>query len=207
MWLELLFKNSVMLKTVIGVIAIILTFIGYIPYIKDIIAGKTRPHIYSWISWFLVGAIVFALQFSNNAGAGAFVTLAAEIACAIVIFLTIKYKVLSKITNIDKAFILLAFIALGFWLLAKQPIISAILLTLIDLLSFAPTVRKSWINPYSETLSFYFLNILRFGLATLSLSNYATVNLLYPITWFAANSMFVGMLFFRRRVKNIKTNE
>jgi hypothetical protein len=192
-----------MLKTATGTIAIILTFIGYIPYIKDIIAGKTKPHLYSWISWGLVGAIVFALQLSNNAGAGAFVTLAAELACAVVIFLTIKYRVSSKITNTDKAFILLAFIALGFWLIAKQPIISAILLTLIDLLSFAPTVRKSWINPYSETLSFYYLNILRFGLAALSLSNYSTVNLLYPIAWFTANTLFVCMLIFRRRVKDI----
>lgn len=195
-----------MLKIVVGTIAIALTFLGYIPYIKDIIAGKTKPHLYSWISWGLVGAIVFALQLSNNAGAGAFVTLAAELACAVVIFLTIKYRVSSKITNTDKVFILLAFIALGFWLIAKKPIISAILLTLIDLLSFAPTVRKSWINPYSETLSFYFLNILRFGLVTLSLSNYTTVNLLYPITWFIANTLFVCMLFFRRRVKDIKIN-
>lgn len=188
-----------MLKTIIGAIAIALTFIGYLPYIKDIIAGKTKPHIYSWISWGLVGGIVFALQVSNNAGAGAFVTLAAELACALVIFLTIKYKVPSKITNTDKAFISLALIALGFWLIAKQPIVSAILLTITDLLAFAPTIRKSWIAPYSETLSFYFLNILRFGLAALAISSYTAVTMLYPITWFMANTLFVCMLIFRRK--------
>jgi len=188
-----------MLKTIIGIIAIVLTFIGYVPYIKDIIAGKTKPHIYNWISWGLVGGIVFALQVSNNAGAGAFVTLAAELACALVIFLTIKYKVSSKITNTDKAFISLALIALGFWLIAKQPIVSAILLTITDLLAFAPTVRKSWISPHSETLSFYFLNILRFGLATLALNSYTAVTMLYPITWFMANALFVFMLVFKRK--------
>ncbi len=189
-----------MLKTIIGTIAIALTFIGYVPYIKDIIAGKTKPHVYSWISWGLVGGIVFALQFSNDARAGAFVTLAAELACVLVIFLTIKYKVPSKITNTDKAFISLALISLGFWLIAKQPIVSAILLTTTDLLAFAPTVRKSWIAPHSETLSFYFLNILRFGLATLALNSYAAVTMLYPITWFMVNTLFVCMLIFRRKV-------
>ena len=183
-------------------LAIALTFIGYIPYIKDIIAGKTRPHIYSWISWGLTGGIIFVLQFSNNAGAGAFVTLAAELACVLVILLTIKHKVPSKITNTDKVFILLTFIALGFWLIAKQPIISAILLTLTDLLAFAPTIRKSWIAPNSETLSFYFLNILRFGLAALALSNYTAVTVLYPITWFIVNTLFVCMLVFRRNQKS-----
>lgn len=188
-----------MLKAAAGTIAIILTFIGYIPYIKDIVASKTKPHLYSWISWGLVGGVVFALQFSNNAGAGAFVTLAAELACVVVILLTIKYKVSSKITNEDKAFILLAFIALSFWLIAKQPIISVILLTLIDLLAFAPTIRKSWTAPHSETLSFYFLNILRFGIAALASSNYIIVTLLYPIIWFITNTLFVSMLVYRRK--------
>ncbi len=188
-----------MLKTIIGIIAIILTFIAYVPYIKDIIARKTKPHIYSWVSWFLSGGIVFALQFSNNAGAGAFVTFAAELACILVIFLTIKYKVSSKITNADKIFILMTLTALSFWLIAKQPIISAILLTLTDLLAFAPTIRKSWITPHSETLTFYFLNILRFGLAVLALSNYNAVTMLYPTTWFIANTLFVCMLLFRRK--------
>ncbi len=189
-----------MFKTVVGIIAIILTFIGYVPYIRDIISGKTKPHLYSWISWGLTGGIVFALQISNNAGSGAFVTLAAELACVLVILLTIKYKVLSKITITDKVFISLAFIALSFWLIADQPIVSAILLTTTDLLSFVPTIRKSWIAPNSETLSFYFLNILRFGLATLSLNNYTMVTMLYPITWFIANTLFVCMLVLRRKI-------
>lgn len=193
-----------MFKTVAGLIAIALTFVGYVPYIKDIIAQKTKPHLYSWISWFLTGGIVFALQFSNNAGTGAFVTFAAELACALVIFLTIKYKVSSKITNTDKGLILLSFISLGFWLIAKQPIISAILLTLTDLLAFTPTIRKSWFTPDSETLSFYFLNILRFGLAVIALNNYTTVTMLYPTTWFVANTIFVCMLVFRR--KALSTN-
>ncbi len=188
-----------MFKMVVGAIAIVLTLIAYVPYIKDIVVGKTKPHIYSWISWFLTGGIVFALQLSNNAGSGAFVTLAAELACALVIYLTVKHKVSSKITNTDKAFILLSLIALGFWLIAKQPIISAILLTLTDLLALAPTIRKSWTAPHSETLSFYFLNILRFGLAVVALSNYTAVTVLYPATWFMANALFVCMLVFRRK--------
>jgi uncharacterized protein with PQ loop repeat len=36
------------MKEVIGIIAVIFTFVGYIPYIMDTIKGKTKPHIYSW---------------------------------------------------------------------------------------------------------------------------------------------------------------
>jgi len=34
------------LKNIIGIIATLLVFIGYIPYIKDIVKGKTKPHIF-----------------------------------------------------------------------------------------------------------------------------------------------------------------
>jgi hypothetical protein len=49
-----------MLKTGAGVIAVILTFAGYIPYLRDVFAGKTKPHIYSWFLWgfdVLIGAL------------------------------------------------------------------------------------------------------------------------------------------------------
>jgi len=187
------------IKTIIGSIAVILTFIGYIPYTRDIIAGKTKPHLYSWFLWGFVTAIVFALQFNDKAGIGSFVTLAAALMCFVVIFLAIKRRVTSKITNSDKIFLGLAFLTLAIWLIAKQPLLSAILATAIDLLGFAPTVRKSWNEPYSETLSFYYLNTLRFALAAFSLNRYTIITALYPVLWFLANGLFAVILLVRRK--------
>lgn len=188
-----------MIKAIIGIIAVLLTFIGYIPYIKDIIAGKTKPHIYSWFLWGFVTAIVFALQFSDNAGIGSFVTLAAALMCFVVIFLSKKFKVTSEITSSDKFFIFLAFITLLIWIVTKQALLSAILATIIDVLAFAPTIRKSWKNPYSETLSFYFLNTFRFGLAVFALSNYSLITAVYPVSWMVINGLFGVMLVVRRK--------
>lgn len=187
------------LKAIIGVIAILLTFIGYIPYFRDIITGKTKPHLYSWFLWALVSGIIFALQFVGGAGVGGFVTLAAALMCLVVIFLSLRHGANTDIKPIDKLFIILAFIALGLWLFAKQPVLSAILSSLIDLFGFAPTIRKSWNHPYSETLSFYYLNTLRFTLAVFALSQYSLITALYPISWFLANGLFALMLILRRR--------
>ena len=33
------------MKDILGFIAIALTFIGYVPYIRDTLQGKTRPHV------------------------------------------------------------------------------------------------------------------------------------------------------------------
>jgi len=188
------------IKNIIGVFALILVFIGYIPYVQDVIKGKTIPHIYSWFLWGFVTLIAFALQVSDKAGVGAFVTLAAAIMCGVVIALSfVVHKGKRDITKLDTIFLLLAFVSLGFWLIAKQPVISAILATTTDLLGFAPTIRKSWNKPFSETLSLYSLNTFRFGLAALSLQHYSIITALYPISWCIANGLFAVMLIIRRK--------
>ncbi|CAN5182604.1 hypothetical protein BH09PAT2_BH09PAT2_07920 [soil metagenome] len=187
------------IKNIVGIVAIILTFIGYIPYLRDVISGKTVPHIYSWLLWGLVTTIAFALQFVGNAGIGSFVTLTAASLCFVVLFLSLKKGANKEITVIDTIFLILAFIALAIWLFAKEPVLSTILLTLIDLLGFAPTIRKSWNKPYSETLSFYFLNTIRFALAVFSLHEYTVVTSLYPMTWILGNGLFAAMLLIRQK--------
>lgn len=187
------------IKNILGIIATVLVFIGYIPYTRDIIRGKTKPHMYSWFLWSFVTFIVFALQVSGGAGSGAFVTLAAALCCFAVIVLGFIYKSRVEIVWIDTVFLILAIIALGLWLIAKQPVLSTILMTIIDLLAFAPTVRKSWNKPYSETLAFYFLNTFRFGLAAIALQKYSIVTALYPITWLVTNSLFALMIAVRRK--------
>ncbi len=46
------------MKEIIGGIAVALTFIAYIPYYRDILKGKTRPHIYSWSLWGLLTVLI-----------------------------------------------------------------------------------------------------------------------------------------------------
>lgn len=187
------------IKNVLGIIATILVFLGYIPYIKDILNNKTKPHLYSWFLWALVTLIAFALQVNGSAGTGALVTLAAGIMCVVVLALGYFQKSKIEIVKIDTIFIIIAFIALGLWLIAKQPVLSAILITLVDLFGFAPTIRKSWNKPFTENLPFYYMNTLRFVLAVASLQNYSIVTTLYPATWLSANGLFAIILILRRK--------
>lgn len=186
------------IKEVLGVIAVILTFIGYVPYIRDILRGKTHPHLYSWFLWGLITIIIFALQISDNAGPGAFVTLTAGVLCVVVLVLGIKYGK-KDITTLDTLLLLLTLVAVAVWLFAKQPLLSVVLITLADLLAFVPTVRKSWNNPHTETLVHYQINSFRFILAILALSHYSLITALYPVTWMAANGLFAALLVLRRR--------
>ncbi|MEK7571820.1 MAG: hypothetical protein AAB553_06110 [Patescibacteria group bacterium] len=195
------------IKNTIGIIAISLTFFGYIPYIRDTLKGKTKPHIYSWFIWASIGAIAFALQLSGGAGIGGFVTLTAVIIACIIFILGLRSGK-KDITKFDTLCLVFALLALLIWIFAKQPVFSAVLLTAIEVVAFIPTIRKSWNNPHSETLSFYLMNTLRFTLAIIALQNYSILTTLYPAVWLLGNGAFSIILIVRRKqLANSKINE
>ncbi len=58
----------------LGVIATVMALISYVPYIRDMVAGRTKPHAFTWLVWASLTAIAFAGQISDGAGPGAWVT-------------------------------------------------------------------------------------------------------------------------------------
>jgi hypothetical protein len=58
-------------KEILSAVAICITFIAYIPYIRSIIQGTIKPHVFSWTTWGTTTCIVFLAQLEDNAGVGA----------------------------------------------------------------------------------------------------------------------------------------
>lgn len=185
-------------KSIISVVAVVLTALGYAPYIRDILKRKTVPHTFTFFIWGFASLITYALQVFGGAGVGSWVTLAASLICIGIFFLGLKYGN-KEITRSDIVFFVLSLVALFLWLVVKQPVWSVILIVLVDILGFAPTVRKSWNKPYSETLFTYELCVVRHGLSIFALQQFNTLTLLYPIVWTLANLVFSITLILRRQ--------
>jgi hypothetical protein len=185
-------------KIIIGIITIVLAFVGYAPYVRDIIRRKTTPHAFTWLVWTLAVGITCALQIVGGAGPGAWTTVAITGICSFVFLLSLKYGD-SDIAKMDMVFLVCALFALGLWLVAKQPVLSVILIVLTDVLGFAPTVRKSWNKSYSETLVMYEITAVRHGLSIFALMQFNMLTAVYPIVWTLANLAFSVMLLVRRK--------
>lgn len=185
-------------KAIIGAFAVALTFIGYFPYVRDIFNKKTRPHVFSWLIWTVVTGILYALQVSAGAGPGSWANLSVFVILLFIFFLSLPAG-RRDIKKIDIVFLVIALLVLPLWLLTKQPVLSVILLTSIDLLAFLPTVRKSWNDPHSETLSFYLIIALWNFFSFLAMAEYNLVTYLSPVVWVVADVSFAVMLFVRRK--------
>ncbi len=185
-------------KEILTVLSIALVFIGYIPYIRDIFRWKTHPHIFSWIIWSTLNFCLFWLQRDAWAWFASWIVLALWINSTLIAILWYKYWK-KDIRKIDIIFFISAFLAIPLWLFLDQAFLSTIIVTAIGVLAFAPTVRKTWVNPYSETVSTYFITILRHGLTLLALSEYNFITMVFPWIWVFINFSFIVMIWLRRK--------
>jgi len=179
------------------IIAIVLTFISYIPYIRDIFLRKTKPHIYTWIIWWALSTIISIIQNNNGGGIGSYVTLTVWIISIFIALLSLKYGT-KDLKKIDTIFLVLTILGIGVWLGIENPIFSIILLCGIDLAWFFPTIRKSISAPHDESLSFYVINFIRYIFSVFSLMIINFVTILFPLIWVIVNWWFVLFLLWRR---------
>jgi hypothetical protein len=186
------------IKVAIAAVSIVMTLAGYFYYFRDIFRGITKPHAYSWLIWGLLTAIAFVGQLSDDGGPGSYVTGVTAAVSFGVFFLALRIGE-KEITRSDKLFLTAALLALIPWLLLKDPVLSVVLITIIDLLGFLPTIRKSFYKPHEETLALYVLAGLKFALAIVALSTYTLTTWLYPASLVVTNLCFVAMLVIRRK--------
>lgn len=185
-------------KIFFGITAITISIIGYIPYFKNTLTGKTKPHVFSWLIWGIITAMEFVGQIVGSAGAGAWVTGVTALVCFLIVFLSLRKGNLD-ITRLDWFSFIAAIIAILLWLITHEPLLSILLGILIDALGFVPTFRKSFVHPFQETLITWFLNGLKFFFALFALEKFTLLSSIYPIYLILGNWALVTMILVRRR--------
>ena len=188
-----------------GIVAAVFGICAYIPYIRAVIKGRTRPHVFSWFLWCLMSAIVFFAQVSAGAGAGAWVTASIAVLCAVIFALALRQGETS-ITLSDRISLIAALAAIPLWLLTKDPLWSVILLCVIYVLAFYPTIRKSWLRPHQETILSFALGTVRSVLNLLALQTVNLTTSLYPLVNLLTCVLFVVLVLWRRKVHPLQSN-
>ncbi len=182
-----------------GIASIVVALIGYVPYIKDILRQKTKPHAFSWLVWSTLSAIAFAVQVTNNAGSGSWLMGLTAAITLVIFFLSLKHGE-KNILTIDWVSLAFAGLALILWLVTDNPLTSIILVSLIDAIGgFFPTFRKSIKKPQEETAVLYLLFGLSLGFSLVALEEFNLINALYPASFVAINWFMWGFLIVRKK--------
>jgi hypothetical protein len=187
-------------KEILSAFAIALTLIAFLPYIRSIITGTVRPHVFSWVIWGTTTFVVFLAQLEDNAGAGAWPIGVSGTITILVAGLAYLKRGDVSITGADWFFLLAALSSLPFWYFTADPLWAVVILTIVDLFGFGPTIRKAYNFPQSESVLFFVLFMTRNILVLAALENYSLTTVLFPAAMAATCFLLILIIAFRRRV-------
>lgn len=185
-------------KDVFGLIALILTFAAFYPYVRSILRGETRPHIFTWLIWGGGTVVVSLAQLSDGGGQGAWVIGISGLITLMIAALAWHRSADTNIVPLDWLFLIFAASALPIWFLTDTALFAVVILTLIDLAGFGPTVRKAYRFPHSENATFFAIGALRNAFVLLALGYYSWTTILFPAAVGLACLCFVALLLIRR---------
>lgn len=185
-------------KELFGVISSLIAAGISVAYIYTMVRGRTRPHLYTYVIDALLTGIAFFGAVTAGAGAGAWnLGVAAVFVVAIVVF-AVRYGT-KDVTSLDAVFALSAGLAIIPWLITRDPMLSVVLTSLINLLSVVPTFRKTWNDPYSEPWTIWAINGSKHIFAIAATSVFSLTTLAYPVSVMLMNAAFVFMVLYRRK--------
>lgn len=190
------------MKETFAIVAALLAVVGNVPYLRDVIRERVKPHPYTWAVWSIVSLITFFGQVAKGAGIGALPTAASEIFTIIIFLFSIKHG-FKGIKKIDTVFLIIALLGLLPWIFTNDPTISVIIAVSIDLVAFVPTLRKTYNFPQTEVSLLYFTNVLRHILALFSLQSYNIATTLHSFAMITTNTLMTIIIVNRKKPEKI----
>lgn len=187
-------------KELLSAIAIALTLIAFLPYIRSILKNEIKPHVFSWVIWGSTTFIVFLAQLYAGGGVGTWPIGVSGIVTIYVAFLAYLKKSDVTITKVDWCFFLLAMGSLPLWYFTFDPLWAVAILTTVDVLGFGPTLRKAYYYPFDENLTFFSIFLVRNILVVIALENYSITTVMFPAAIAVACLALIVMVMFRRRI-------
>lgn len=186
-------------RNVSAIVAIVLSLLSQVYYVRGVLHGETKPHTYTWLIWTITLGTAAAGLLSGGANIlTASGLIVGAVGVLLIFFLSFKYGT-RNITNNDSLLLIAALAAVVVWWQLDQPILAVLMVSVIDAIGYIPTYRKSWSEPWSEDMPAWILVTLSYVFSVLSLDSYNLLTIPYLATITLANIILMILLLIRRQ--------
>ena len=173
-----------------GLIALLLNFIGYIPYIRDIIGNKVKPHRITWGIWLILTSVAAINQVLNQGGYSSLFFISTTFLVATVFVLSFKHG-MGGATRIDRICLILSILLLIYWVTIRDTRLSTVFAVIIDGIGALPTAIKTYHHPDTETYIQWVLAGIAGLITMIAIPRFDWVLIIYPFYVFVMNAAIV----------------
>jgi hypothetical protein len=185
-----------MLPNWFAYIATLLIIWGTVDYIRDIRRGNVTPNLVTWFLWSLAPLIALGAQLKAGVGAEAALAATAGL-CPLAVFIMGVKQGTFRPQPFDWWCVAMSLIALILWLVTGNGALGVGLSILADAFGAAPTLRKSWLDPSSESSGFFALFAISALLTLLAITKWTMVNAAFSIYLLGLYAILFALVRFR----------
>jgi hypothetical protein len=188
-------------KMILGIIGAIIGFVGYLfYYFKMFFRGGTKPCVFTWVPISIVTSFGLFAQIKTGGGWGVFPMGVTAFNCAVCAIIALFYFSKKQQTEwTDWVCFILAIIAIVLWKMTNGLVVPVIIVCIADVISFIPTYKRGWKNPFGESLPMWIINHVKFIFGILAIQTYNITTLLLPLTIASINGTFALIIITRRK--------
>lgn len=178
---------------IFGYISVTLSILMIIPYVRDILYGKTKPQRASWFIWAVLGGIAFVSQYAKGATDSLWLTGGQTAAVMVIVLLSIQYGV-GGFTKRD-----VAALGLVLWYFTAEAAWALLIVIIIDSIGSLLTALKSYEDPGSETLTTWMMSGASGFFGLLAVGHIEWILLAYPLYIFVTNYSIAAAILLGQR--------
>ncbi|RIL12150.1 MAG: hypothetical protein DCC75_00960 [Proteobacteria bacterium] len=182
------------------VLSAVISAAGAYAYIRDTLAGKTKPNRVSWSMWALAPLVGTAAAIGSDADIWATVRtfLAGFLPLLVFAASFVNPKSYWNLTTFDLLCGALSLLALVVWLGVDSPRLAILLAASGDGLACIPTVIKAWRYPETETGSTYIASFVSVVMVIPSIPAWNIENSAFQIYLLIANTLLLIAVYRKR---------
>lgn len=182
-------------KFVLSVVAGLMFFAGFIPYIIAIIGRKIHPKKTSWFIWSGLQVITVLAMISSHSLNGQVV--GAALGDLFVVMLVIVYSKEKGFKTLDKLCLAGAVVGILLWKFFNDPVLAIIFAQTTMFLGSLPTYNSAWHEPENEDKLSWTLWSLSSLPAIAAISEWSLAGIFQPLCYLVGNSIMIYLLFVR----------
>ncbi len=181
-----------------AIISGLLSISSSIIFLTNVLNKKIQPHAFTFLIWLITQGTAIAAILVGGGGIGALGLILGECFMIVVFVLSLKYGT-KNITKSDIIMLSIAIVAIIVWWKVNSPLYAVLLVVLIDIMGYGPTIRKTYVYPQSERMLPWLLGAGNMCFAILALESYSILTVAYPAALCIGNLSVATTRLLRRK--------